>query len=135
MQVESLSLMPKKLKILLAEDEPSLCRYIVTLLSRWECELAIEPTAVSAIRRAAMFEPDVALLGYCTPGGMDGAQAGIAMSMVSPGTQIVLFNESVPADILNDLRAHGYEFRTLEAPFDEEELRAVCFPPLHPRVE
>jgi hypothetical protein len=59
---------------------------------------------------------------------MDGAKAGIELLRVSPETQIVLFNEFAPADILTDLKARGYNFRTLPAPFDETELRAVCFP-------
>src|SRR5271154_5426743 len=108
--------MPKKLKILLAEDEPSMRHYIRTLMSQWGCELAIEPTAEGAIERAATFRPDICLLGYCTP-GMDGAQAGIELLKVLPGTQVVLFNESVAAELLSDLRARGYNFRTLSAPF------------------
>ena len=117
--------MSKKLKILLAEDEPSMREYIQMIMSRWDCELAIESTAEGAIQRAATFKPDVALIGYCTP-GMDGAQAGISLLMVSPETQIVLFNESVPADTLSDLKARGYSFRTLAAPFGEKELRDSC---------
>jgi CheY-like chemotaxis protein len=113
-------------KILLAEDEPSMRRYIQMIVSRWDCELAVEPSGADAIRRAATFKPDVALIGYCTP-GMDGAQAGISLLMVSPETQIVLFNESVSADMLSELRAQGYDFRTLAAPFDEKELRDCCF--------
>jgi hypothetical protein len=66
---------------------------------------------------------------------MDGAQAGISLLSVSPETQIVLFNESVPADILSDLRAQGYDFRTLAAPFDEEELQDLCFRSSQPKVE
>jgi CheY-like chemotaxis protein len=119
--------MSKKSKILLAEDEPSMRRHIQLIMSRWDCELAIEPTAEDAIQRAATFKPDVALIGYCTP-GMDGAQAGISLLTVSPETQIVLWNEPVPPDVLSDLTARGYNFRTLPAPFDAEELRTVCFP-------
>ena len=122
--------MSKKRKILVAEDEISMRVYLKTLMSRWDCELAIEPTAEGAIQRAATFQPDVALIGYCTP-GMDGAQAGIELLRVSPGTQIVLFNESVPADTLSDLKARGYNFRTLAAPFDEKELRGLCFSSHH----
>jgi CheY-like chemotaxis protein len=118
-------LMSKKLRILLAEDEPSMRRYIQMIMSQWDCELAVEPTADGAIQRAATFRPDVALIGYCTP-GMDGAQAGISLLMVSQETQIVLFNESVPADTLSDLKARGYNFRTLAVPFDEKELRDSC---------
>jgi DNA-binding NtrC family response regulator len=116
-----------KPKILLAEDEPSMRRYMEMIMSRWACELAVEPTAEDAIQRAATFRPDICLIGYCTP-GMDGAQAGIELLKVSPGTQVVLFNESVPANIVSDLKARGYNFRMLAAPFDEAQLRAVCFP-------
>jgi len=119
--------MSKKLKILLAEDDPFLIRYMQTLMGRWDCDLAVEQTAERAIQRAATFRLDICLLGFVTP-GMDGAKAGIELLRVSPGTQIVLFNESVPADVMSDLKARGYNFRTLAAPFDEEELRAVCFP-------
>jgi CheY-like chemotaxis protein len=125
--------MSKKFKILLAEDEPSMRRYVQMIMSRWDCELAVEVTGAEAINRAATFKPDVALIGYCTP-GMDGAQAGINLLKVSGGTQIVLFNESVPADMLSELRAQGYDFRTLAAPFDAEELRTVCFPSSHPEA-
>jgi len=121
-----LQAMSKKPKILLAEDEPSMRPYVKTLMSQWGCDLAIEPTAKRAIQRAATFKPDVALLGL-TP-GMERAQAGIELLKVSPGTQIVLWNEPVPPEVLDDLRAQGYDFRTLAAPFDGEELRAVCFP-------
>ena len=109
-------------------------RHVQMIMSQWDCELAIEPTAESAIQRAATFQPDVALLGFVTP-GMDGAQAGIELLKVSPGTQIVLFNEAVPADTLSDLKARGYNFRVLAAPFDEEELRDLCFPSSPPKVE
>jgi DNA-binding NtrC family response regulator len=128
-----LQAMSKKLKILLAEDEPSMRCHIQMIMSRWNCELAIEPTAERAIQRAATFKPDVALIGYCTP-GVDGAQAGIELLKVSPETQIVLFNESVPADMASDLKARGYNFRTLPAPFNIEELQLLCSPTSRAKV-
>lgn len=118
-------------KLLLAEDDPALSRYIQTILSRWDCELAVEQTAEGAIRRAATVKPDVALLGFVTP-GMDGAQAGIGLLKVSPGTKVVLTVESVPPEVLDGLRPQGFDFQTLAAPFNIEELRAVCFPSSHP---
>ena len=117
--------MSKKPKILIAEDEPSMTRYIQTLMSSWDCDLAIEPTAEGAIQRAVTLKPDVALLGL-TP-GMDRAQCGICLLRLSPRTQIVLWNESVPPHVLSNLRAQGYEFRTLAAPFNMEELQDLCF--------
>jgi CheY-like chemotaxis protein len=133
MQSENLSLMPTKLKVLLAEDEPSMRRYIKTLMSRWDCDLATEPTAEGAIQQASTFRPDVALLGF-TP-GMDRAQAGIELLKVSPRTTVVLAVEPVPPHVLNDLRARGYEFPTLAAPFNEEKLRAVCLSSSRPKVK
>jgi DNA-binding NtrC family response regulator len=125
-----LQAMSKKFKILLVVDEPSMRGYIQMIMSRWDCELAIEPMAEGAIQRAATFSPDICLLGFVTP-GMDGAQAGIELLKVSPGTQIVLFNESVPADIVSDLKARGYNFQTLAVPFNEEELWDCCYPSSH----
>jgi two-component system OmpR family response regulator len=121
-------------RILLAEDSRSLSRYIEMLLSQWDCDIVVEQTAERAIRRAATFKPDIALLGFVTP-GMDGAKAGIELLKNSPGTRVVLTVESVPSEVLNDLRARGYDFQTLVAPFSIEELQSVCFPPSHPKEE
>lgn len=122
--------MSHKLKILLAEDDPYLSRYIETLLSQWDCDVAVEQTAERAIRRAAAFKPDVALLGFITP-GMDGAKAGVELLKDPPETRVVLTVESVPPHVLSDLRAQGYEFRTLVAPFSIEELQDLCFSSHH----
>jgi len=126
--------MPKKLKILLAEDDPGLSLYVQIILGRWDCDVVVEQTAEAAARRAAALKPDVALLGYITP-GMDGAEAGIALLKVSPGTRIVLAFESVPSEVLDDLRTRGYDFKTLPAPFEIEELQDLCFTTLRPRAE
>jgi CheY-like chemotaxis protein len=126
-------LMLNKSKILLAEDEPSLSRYIEMLFSQWDCDIVVEQTAERAIRRAATFKPDIALLGFITP-GMDGVKAGIELLKDSPETRIVLTVESVPSKVLDALRAQGYDFRTLVAPFNIEELQSLCFPPSQPKV-
>jgi DNA-binding response OmpR family regulator len=126
--------MSNRLKILLAEDEPSLSRYIEMLLSKWDCDIVVEQTAERAIRRAATFKPDIALLGFITP-GMNGAKAGIELLKDSPETRIVLTVESVPSKVLDDLRARGYDFRTLVAPFNTGELQLLCFPSSHPTME
>ena len=64
------------LKILVAEDNPNLARYYEVLLSQWDCEMVIEHTGTDAIRRAAAFRPDVALLGVVIP-EMGGVEAAI----------------------------------------------------------
>jgi DNA-binding response OmpR family regulator len=51
------------LKVLVAEDEPPLAQFYVTLLRQWNCETVVEHTGKDAVRRAASFRPDIALLG------------------------------------------------------------------------
>jgi CheY-like chemotaxis protein len=55
-------------KILVAEDNPNLAHYYEMLLSQWNCETVFEHTGTDAIRRAATFRPDVALLSILMPG-------------------------------------------------------------------
>jgi CheY-like chemotaxis protein len=76
------------LKILVAEDDSLLAQYYVTLLSQWNCETAIEHTGTDAIRRAATFRPDIALLGVVVP-EMGGVEAAIKLLEICPGTKIV----------------------------------------------
>ena len=113
-------------KVLVAEDDLNLARYYETLLSQWDCETAVEHTGTGAIRRAATFQPDVALLGVVMP-EMGGVEAAIKLLEICPGTKIVIVTESVPPETLKRLAAQGYHFPTLPAPFSHEELHAVVF--------
>jgi len=96
------------------------------LLSQWDCETVVEHTGTDAIRRAATFRPDVALLGVVIP-AMGGVEAAIKLLEICPGTKSVLVTESVPPETLEQLAAQGYHFPTLPAPFTPEELYAVVF--------
>ena len=118
--------MMKMPKILVAEDDRLLAQYYVTLLSQWNCETVIEHTGTDAIRRAATFRPDVALLGVVIP-EMGGVEAAIKLLEICPGTKSVLVTESVPPEKLGQLAAKGYNFPMLPGPFSREELYAVVF--------
>jgi CheY-like chemotaxis protein len=113
-------------KVLVAEDEPALAQFYVTLLRHWNCETVVAHTGTDAVRRAATFRPDVALLGVIMP-DMGGVEAGIKLLEICPATKIVLVSESVPPETLEQLEAQGYHFETLPAPFTREELYAVVF--------
>jgi two-component system, response regulator YesN len=113
-------------KVLIAEDAPLLAQYYVTLLSQWNCETVVEHTGTDAIRRAATFRPDVALLGVVIP-EIVGIEVAIKLLDICPGTKSVLVTESVPSETLKQLAAQGYHFEMLPAPFSREELYAVVF--------
>ena len=98
--------MMKMTKILVAEDDPRLARYYLTLLSQWNCETVVEHTGKGAIRRAATFRPDIALLSIVMP-EMGGVEAGIKLLEICPGTKIVPVTESVPPETLEQLEAKG----------------------------
>jgi two-component system OmpR family response regulator len=117
-----------KTKILLAEDEPSLCRYLVALLERMNCEIAVEHNGEDAIRRATTFQPDIALIGFVMP-GLDGSATGIGLQNVSPRSKIVFIAEPVLPETLERLRAQGYEFKALPAPFERAELEGLIETP------
>ena len=112
------------LKILVAEDDRNLAHYYEMLLSQWNSETVIEHTGTDAIRRAATFRPDVALLGVVMP-EMGGVEVAIKLLKFCPGTQIVLVTESVPPKTLVQLEAQDYHIETLPAPFNREELHAA----------
>ena len=120
------------LKVLVAEDAPLLAQYYVTLLSQWNCETVVEHAGTDAIRRAAAFRPDVALLGVVIP-EMGGVEVAIKLLEICPGTKSVLVTESVPPETLEQLAAQGYHFEMLPAPFSREELHAVVFGQQRPR--
>ena len=113
-------------KVLVAEDNHNLARYYEMLLSQWNCETVIERTGTDAIRRAATFRPDVALLGVVIP-EMGGVEVAIKLLEICPGTKSVLVTESVPPEKLKQLEAQGYHFPTLPAPFSCEDLHEVVF--------
>jgi CheY-like chemotaxis protein len=94
--------MPK----ILVEDAHNLAHYYEMLLSQWDCETAIEHTGTDALRRAATFQPDVALLGVVIQ-EMGGVEAAIKLLEICPGTKIVLVTESVPPGKLKQLAAQG----------------------------
>jgi CheY-like chemotaxis protein len=114
------------LKVLVAEDNPNLARYYEVLLSQWNFETVVEHAGTDAIRRAATFRPNVALLGVVMP-EIGGVEAAIKLLEICPGTKIVLVTEAVPPKTLEQLAAQGYHFPMLPAPFTREELHAVLF--------
>lgn len=116
--------MTETTKVLLAEDDPNLCRYLVKLMDDMNCEIAVEHNGEDAIRRAATFQPDIGLIGFVMP-GLDGSATGIGLLKVSPNTKVVFIAEPVSSETLESLKAQGYDFKALSTPFERAELEAL----------
>ena len=116
--------MSEKTRVLIAEDEPNFVRYLVMLMDDMNCEIAVEHNGEDAIRRVANFQPDLALVGFVMP-GMDGSATGIGLQEVSPHTKVLFIAEPVLPKTLESLKAQGYDFKALPAPFERAELEAL----------
>jgi len=116
--------MNKRRSVLIGEDEPSLGKYLEALLVDLAFDVFIEHTGLDAVRRGAEVRPDFALLGVVMP-NMGGVEAAIKLLELSPKTKIVLISETVAPGVMSDLRAQGYKFEALPAPFTREELQLV----------
>jgi hypothetical protein len=57
--------------------------------------------------------------------GIEGSATGIGLLRVSPQTKVVFISEPVSAETLANLRARGYDFKSLPAPFERSELEAL----------
>jgi len=99
------------------------CIHSFSFLVDW-LEIAVEHNGEDAIRRSANFQPNVALVGFVMP-GMDGSATGIGLQKVSPHTKIVFIAEPVLPETLESLKAQGYDFKALPAPFERAELEAL----------
>ncbi len=88
------------------------------------CEIAVEHNGEDAIRRAATFQPDIGFIGFVMP-GLDGSATGIGLLRVSLHTKVVFISEPVSAETLASLRARGYDFKSIPAPFERADLEAL----------
>ena len=64
------------------------------------------------------------MIGFVMP-GLDGSATGIGLQNVSPRSKIVFIAEPVLPETLERLRALGYDFKALAAPFERAELEAL----------
>ena len=113
-----------KTKVLVADDDGNFTKYLVALLEQMNCAIAVEHNGEDAIRRAAAFQPDIALIGFVMP-GLDGSATGIGLQNVSPCSKIVFVAEPVLPETLERLRALGYDFKALPTPFERAELEVL----------
>ena len=61
-------------KILVVDDEPSMLRYLQTLLEVESYRVDTAPSGEAALTKLQQGVPDVVLLDVLMPGGMDGLQ-------------------------------------------------------------
>src|ERR1700675_1197252 len=111
-------------KILLVDDEPSMLRYIKTLLEVDDYKVEPATTGEEALQRVEKgLQPDLVLLDVLMP-GIDGLQTLEQLRQLQPGVKVVMFS------CVNDTRkvVHAMKLGAqdyLTKPFQKAELDAV----------
>jgi CheY-like chemotaxis protein len=108
-------------RVLVVDDESAIVEVVEQLLLAHGYDVRSTCNASEAIELAREFQPRVALLGVVMP-EIGGVQLGVELSTFLTQTRIVLSMEDVSETDLNDLRSCGYQFDTLPAPFEIEQL-------------
>src|SRR5260370_24570186 len=111
-------------KILLVDDEPSMLRYIKTLLEVDDYKVETGTTGEEALQRVEKgLQPDLVLLDVLMP-GIDGLQTLEQLRQIQPGVKVVMLS------CVNDTRkvVHAMKLGALDyltKPFQKAELDAV----------
>ncbi|HPQ80415.1 MAG TPA: response regulator [bacterium] len=113
--------MPEKRKILVVDDEPSVCEGIELVLSPAGYEVRKVNTGEEAVKLVRGEDFDVVLMDLIMP-GMDGTEACEQIKAIKPYTRVVAISGSPSGQRLDRfLRAGGIELY-LYKPFGKQEL-------------
>src|SRR6201981_838841 len=116
--------MKQTAKILLVDDEPSMLRYIKTLLEVDDYKVETATTGEEALQRGEKGrQPDLVLLDVLMP-GIDGLQTLEQLRQLQPGVKVVML--SCVADtrkVVHAMRLGAQDYLT--KPFQKAELDAV----------
>lgn len=110
-----------KKRILVVDDEPSVCEGIELVLTPVGFEVEKALTGEEAVRIVEQKDFDVILMDLIMP-GMDGTEACERIKAIKPGTRVVAISGSPSGQRLDRfLRAGGIELY-LYKPFGKQEL-------------
>ncbi len=111
-------------KILVVDDEPSMLRYLQTLLEVESYNVDTAPSGEAAIEKLKNGTPDVVLLDVLMPGGMDGLQTLEMMRERAPQLKVIMLScVSDTRKVVQAIRLGAQDYLT--KPFQKDDLEAV----------
>lgn len=119
--------------VLVVEDDDSILRATRALLKRWHflsVEVVRGETAVAMVARREVC-PDVAIVDFLLPGGMDGVDTACYLRQIVPGLPILLITGEATPERMRKISASGLPLIT--KPVDIEALR-IALDTLVPRA-
>ena len=100
-------------RVLLIEDEPTLAKNVSTYLTHYDYEVRISTTAEAALSELAEFKPDIILLDFNLPPGMNGMDALAQIRAVDPGIKVVMVTAHGSIDLaVKAMQAGAWQFVT-----------------------
>ena len=108
--------------ILVVDDEPAILMTAAAILDMQGYKTATARDGAAALERALELKPDLVLSDVVMP-RMNGVQLAIELKDKLPSAAILLFSGNAEtADILEEARSHGHEFKILAKPVPMDEL-------------
>jgi len=111
-------------KILVVDDEPSMLRYLQTLLEVEAYNVDTAPSGEAAMLKLQQGAPDVVLLDVLMPGGMDGLQTLEQMRERHPHLKVIMLScVSDTRKVVQAIRLGAQDYLT--KPFQKNDLEVV----------
>jgi DNA-binding NarL/FixJ family response regulator len=99
--------MPRRPRVLLADDNAGIRKAVSRLLSV-SCDLVDCASDVQALfEKTARLRPDVVLLDFSLPGGLNGIETCRRLRVVAPAVNVVVFTGADDADLRHRVREAG----------------------------
>lgn len=108
-------------RVLILDDERSICEAEAELLRAWGCEVATACSAAEALATARSFRPSAVLADYRLRNSADGVAAVVQLRAEHPGLRALLLSGDTGPDRLREAQASG--LRLLSKPVEAERLR------------
>ncbi|HWP35580.1 MAG TPA: sigma-54 dependent transcriptional regulator, partial [Thermodesulfobacteriota bacterium] len=124
--------MAEKTRVLVVDDEPSVCNYLRTLLGQYGYHAVSVQSGDEAVRQVQTFQPAVVVLDVLMP-GKDGLRTLEELKTVRPEVPVIMLSAHGHAStIVKAMKLGAADF--LNKPFDPEELNVKVMQVLE-RVE
>ena len=119
---------PRKLKVLIVDDEPTIADTLVEILNAEGYEAIAAATGDSALASARAFVPDIVISDVVMP-GINGVELGIRIRRDLPQCRVILFSgQTETSDLLKQARNRGHEFEIIAKPVKPQVLLAIIRP-------
>jgi len=124
--------MPEPIRVMVVDDDPAMCDFLVGFLERRGCKAEPVQTADEAVRRFETATPAAVILDLVLPGEIDGLAALAAFRRLDHTVPVlVLSGQGRTATVVQAMKLGAIDF--VSKPFEEADLEAPLLSALRQR--